>query len=407
MKTLYYIPSCLLLAALLSCSTKDPEAKTDNKVAYTPTVLADTLLAGTYTKDQMANRLSAFAGTNSGTNNSFASLLLTNGIKVYRITYKTIEPTNLSPVTASGLVCIPDIAGSFALVSHQHGTIRETDETNAPSYFNNSTQGGEGNVAALLAASGFVVSSPDYLGYGATKELAHPYEHAPSLARASIDMLSAAKELCILKGVTLGGKLFLVGYSEGGFATMAMQKMIEEKYFTQFTITASYIGAGAFDKTSFAKYILNSTTDLTFLNYYVWVLTTYNKVYKINRPFSYYFTSDNATKLENDIFAEVNKNPQNLFVPAFKSGILSGSDSLMLAAFKDNHLYDWKPVSETNLYHGTKDDFVPIFNAEIALSAMQAKGAAKVSLTKFDNADHYSGGAQYFQAAYLALIQRR
>ena len=44
---------------------------------------------------------------------------------------------------------------------------------------------------AIFASSAMIVSMPDYLGYGVSSNLPHPYEHGKSLATASYDMLKA------------------------------------------------------------------------------------------------------------------------------------------------------------------------------------------------------------------------
>ena len=103
-----------------------------------------------------------------------------------------------------------------------------TSENQAPSYYAPNSE--IWSAVSLLASTGYVVSAPDYLGYGASKALPHPYEHAASLASASADMLRATREFCQQQAVSVTQKNFLLGYSEGGYATMALHKYLEANY---------------------------------------------------------------------------------------------------------------------------------------------------------------------------------
>ena len=58
----------------------------------------------------------------------------------------------------------------------------------------------------------------------------HNYMHAETEASATIDLIIYGKELAYeLLGVSSNNQLFLFGYSQGGHATMAAVKEIEEK----------------------------------------------------------------------------------------------------------------------------------------------------------------------------------
>jgi pimeloyl-ACP methyl ester carboxylesterase len=241
-------------------------------------------LVGTYQPADLGRRLGNIPGV---------SLFTRFPVKVYKITYRTVDAAG-TEVQASGAAVVPVMNQPAALLSHQHGTI--TSESGAPSNYGNSSE--VWSAGTVLASSGYVVSAPDYLGYGAAKNISHPYEHRATLASASRDMLRAVRELCVTEKVALNGQLFLTGYSEGGYATMSLHKLLEEGHADEFTVTASAPAAGAYDKTAFAKYILNSDQPLSFINTYLWVLQTYNTVYGLNRPFSYYLNEPYATRVQ-------------------------------------------------------------------------------------------------------------
>jgi pimeloyl-ACP methyl ester carboxylesterase len=306
-------------------------------------------------------------------------------------------------VTASGALLVPVGAPALPLLSYQHGTIRPDEESRAPSYYSTSSE--VYSAVSVLASTGYVVSAPDYIGYGASKNLPHPYEHGASLASASLHMLRAAREFCQQRQVATNSKNFLLGYSEGGYATMALHKLIEEKNDPNLTVTASAPGAGAYHKTAFADYILSSTRPLNFLSTYVWVLDTYNRVYGLNRPLTYYYNQPWASRLQADPFSEVPEQAQELFTAPFRQAVLSKTDAPLLAAFRDNDLYDWKPRAPLALFHGTADDYVPYFNSEDAYRAMRARGATQVELRPIQGGNHFTSVPRYTLEALAFITQ--
>ncbi len=356
-------------------------------------VLVSSSLIGEYTPAQLADRVSDIP---------LAGSLARYSVKVYRLTYTT-RNTDGQAVTASGALLVPVAPAAVPIISYQHGTLQPDEENRAPSYYSQRSE--IWSAVSVLAATGYVVSAPDYLGYGATKSLPHPYEHAASLASASADMLRAAREFCTKEKVSVNQKNFLLGYSEGGYATMALHKLLEEKYATTLPVTASAPGAGAYHKSAFAKYIMSSSQPLNFLSTYVWVLRTYDRVYQLNRPFSYYYQEPYATRLQADPFSAVPQQPTALFAPGFRQAVLTDSDAPLTASLRDNDLHDWLPRAPVALFHGTQDDYVPYFNSQDAYNAMRARGATNVELRPIQGGTHFTAAAPYTLSAYAFISQ--
>jgi fermentation-respiration switch protein FrsA (DUF1100 family) len=359
------------LSGLLSgCRRDKDEVKPGNQY------LVDSTLIGEFSKESLIERYG-----------STAELLplIQYGVRVYKITYRTTYVDG-TPIVASGAVMIPLTDAPVSLISYQHGTITPESENRAPSYYY--VQEVETVLTTLFATSGNAVIAPDYIGYGASKNVRHPYEHASSLASASLDMLRAAKEFFAQKGVKLNDKTFLTGYSEGGGATVALQKLIEEKH-PEVKITATAPLAGAYHKSKFIEQVASATSELEHVNVYLWVVNTYNWIYRIDRPYSYYYQSPWAATIEQNVFSNTNLNPSTLFTETFRKGILEKTDAPMLAAFRDNDLYNWKPKAPMLLIHGTADDYVPFYNSQDAYNAMRTRGG-NVTLFPVEGADHFS-----------------
>jgi pimeloyl-ACP methyl ester carboxylesterase len=310
-----------------------------------------------------------------------------NGVKVYRLTYKT-KNTDGSDITASGALIVPVTTQQVAMVSAQHGTITSDDQ--APSNFKPNSEGS--TIGSLFGAMGYIISYPDYIGYGASKDLPHPYEHRASLASASLDMLRAAKEFLKKQDdVKWDERLYLAGYSEGGFATLSLQKKIEEETSSEFNLRGSSCGAGAYDKSSFMKYLINNETHgiAGFNSSYLWVTLTYDRIYGLNRPKSVYFKAPYASQIEQlGKDNPINVSFNTIFTDSFIKGINEGTDTGFLNAVADNNVYDWKPRTPTQLYHGTADRLVFYFNSKNAYDAMSKRGATNVTLVPVEGKDH-------------------
>lgn len=401
LKRLTWLFSTILLVAPgLGCQKESARPAPATPVAEPETpagtsrLLSSTLI-GEYSPQSLAGRVSGIP---------FAAALIRYPIKVYRLTYAT-KNTNGQTVTASGALLVPQVpAGTtLPLLSYQHGTISPADESRAPSYYSTSSE--VYSAVSVLASTGYLVAASDYIGYGASKALPHPYEHAASLASASLDMLRASKEFGAQQRLTLNNKTFLLGYSEGGYATLALHKLLEETATAEFTVAASAPGAGAYHKSAFARYILNSTQPLNFLDSYVWVLETYNKVYGLNRPATAYYNQPYAAQVQSGNYGSVPTQAAELFTAAFRQGVLSGTDTGMLNAFQANDIHDWKPRAPLALFHGTADDYVPFFNSQDAYNAMRARGATQVQLRPIQGGNHFSSAAQYTLEAFAFISQ--
>jgi pimeloyl-ACP methyl ester carboxylesterase len=317
------------------------------------------------------------------------SAYIKNGVKVYKITYKT-KNTDGTPITASGSIILPETDQPASMISVQHGTI--TNPSEAPSFYKDGSE--VASFGTLFASMGYIILYPDYIGYGVSASLPHPYEHRASLASSTLDFIRASREfLKTQKTVTWNEKLLLAGYSEGGYATMSLQKKIEEEAPKEFNLVAASSGAGAYDKTAFMKYIINNPTSASPGNnsLYLWVLLTYDRIYELNQPASYYFKEPYASAIATQgINTVINESFHNIISDTFREEINTGQATKFIAATADNDVYNWRPTTPTLLTHGNSDALVFYFNTENAFKSMQSLGAPSVKLNTVNNGDHAS-----------------
>ena len=384
----YYLIFPVVFFIVTSCSTStstDPNPV--NKY------LVSSSLIGEYNKASLQTRANGLTG---GVNNPavtlFVNALLKYDIKAYKIIYKT-KNTDGMEIQASGALIIPNTTDAIAMISQQHGTIRT--DAQAPSNYQSNSEAY--SIASIFGSNGYIIACPDYIGYGVSKNIEHPYEHRESLAQVSLDMIRASSEFIANEKINWNKKLMVTGYSQGGFATMSLQKKIEEQFPTEFNLVASSCGAGAYNKTQFMKDLMNNTTHgiAEYNQLYIWVTQTYNRIYGLNRSMNTYFKEPYATEIQaKGNNANVSVSINLAFLDAFKKGVNDGTDTKFLDAVKDNDVFDWAPKTETQLYHGNADQQVFYSNSVTAEKAMKAKGG-KVTLITTDGGTHGSTLSDY------------
>jgi pimeloyl-ACP methyl ester carboxylesterase len=147
-----------------------------------------------------------------------------NAVRLYRITYASVIPERGNkPTVASGLLAVPDTdATKCPLVSYQHGTVYGKEQVPAFPDQSPETQ----LMLAQFAGQGYVVIGADYFGMGLSQE-PEGYLVKGSHQQATYDMLMAGR--AVLDQMKLSTtRLFLGGWSQGGFATMALLEKLED-----------------------------------------------------------------------------------------------------------------------------------------------------------------------------------
>ena len=145
-----------------------------------------------------------------------------NGTKVMEIagTYTSTD-TQYGEITLSGKVLMP-ADGKFdryILVSHYTiGSDREAPSNAFP-------------LEGLLCSMGYALICPDYIGYGVTRDKIHPYLVMDITAMNVVDMYLSVKSFFDAAGIhPKYDDIYLLGYSQGGATTMAVEYIIETLY---------------------------------------------------------------------------------------------------------------------------------------------------------------------------------
>lgn len=306
-------------------------------------------------------------------------------VKVYKIIYTTLNYDGRL-IKASGALFVPDKINNLPLLCIQHGT--QTKRTNVSSQ--NPFYALEGYIGALL---GYYTLVPDYIGLGESNEI-HPYHHASSSANSVIDFIRATRRAANFLNINLNGQVFLIGYSEGGYVTLAAQREIEKNYYNEISITASAPMAGAYDLYLTSQLILRNRfyEQPSFLAYLIYA---YNKIYgwnKINEIFNSPYAEKipslfDGTKTTGEINLELTRDLTKLFKADFLIKFQNGTERDFTNALIENSLINFIPVTPTKLFHGDADEYVPYENSIKARDYFNSRGA-NVELITIKNGTH-------------------
>ncbi|MDI9355696.1 MAG: lipase family protein [Chitinophagaceae bacterium] len=333
-------------------------------------------------------------------------------VDLYTIVYKTTYKGEL--VDASGLVALPkNTTKAFGMFSYQHGTIVAHSE--APTQ-NAGNLTSEVSLVNVLSGTGFIGVIPDYIGFGASKQILHPYYVADVMAGSVVDMLKAAKKLSTDKNVIFNNKLFLVGYSEGGYVTMATHKYIEKNGLDGFQLTASFPASGGYYvKKMQEKFFTLTQYDNPF--YIAFVALSYKNTYSWTNPLSDMFQEPytsklvslfDGTKKSSDINKELTTSIPNLInADAIKNFDTDAKYKNMRDALVSNSLIDWTPNIPMYMYHGDADVTVFYENSVDTYNLFLSKGAKNVTLTTIPNGNHLTSVYPYINDVAAKLLMLR
>ena len=340
-------------------------------------------------------------------NSPIGTLLLNDSISGsirYSVAFSKIIYTSIDQngqlVQVSGLIAYPNnINTSVPLISDQHGTI--FSNTDAPSnslqtcdefsyrtrrlpvlktkiirsytlncdLITNSSDQHKltiGSLSLLAYKGGFVVA-PDYLGYGTTSRYNHTYLHAETTGASVIDAMRAVRQAVRTNHRAISGNIRLsnnnlVGYSEGGFATIAARQMAEERYSSELNVSQSKVIAGAGPyaaEKSLREYYLPRNGSLNSITGSLlrFAFPTLNSIYGVSISNNDIFNPTGSSATFKTSFIQNYNSQSNIAYRLFKKYILL------------NNVYQWYPRSGSiHLFHGINDDIVPILNTNTAFN---------------------------------------
>lgn len=346
---------------------------------------------------------------------NFGSLLInfSNTIEMRKVTYQSTGADGQLH-TMTGLLVLPKaIFGgkpSVPILMYQHGTevYRPFSPSQYLSHRDRPTDYPEVMVAAAIAATGYAVALVDYEGMGDNTDT-QPHVVGEVLAQQVIDLLRSSRD--IITGTsspcTWNNQLFLMGYSEGGFVTMAATRELQLNHAAEFTVTASAPLSGPHDLSGVMRGVILS--DNTFKSpYFVpMILTSYNYAYggrtALYNPVTAMIEPFNTTipplfngNNQSDTISEAMGMDFSAPVLIVAKSVLStefiaqltDTTSPVVALLRENDSYRlpgqldsaWVPTVPLRMIHHPDDELVPFANSQAAFDAFITAGSVTVEL---------------------------
>ena len=309
-------------------------------------------------------------------------------VEGYSIEYTTLDiNNNEEEVKVSGLVIAPSTSKPLPLLIYLRPTILEKDY--APSLMPASLVAmdplyDDRFMMVSLALQGYIVLVPDYIGYGSSEDMRHPYLHKKSDVQTVISMLHSAVDALNEEAIPFQKQLFIMGYSQGAYGALAFSQAIQNSSL-DFTIKAVAAGGGPYDLLhTVEKQLEQETVERRLI---ALLLQSYSYIYgwdlnNIVQKQTYADIISSVYKYDSlsEAIEELPDKTRSLFRSEFIQDIHKKSSSYnqFQSVLKENSVYDWTPDFPLLLFHGKEDQIVPYSNMGIAYRSFNTGRGANV-----------------------------
>jgi pimeloyl-ACP methyl ester carboxylesterase len=321
---------------------------------------------------------------------------VTDGVKVYKMVYKTT--INGEEIEASGLVCVPETTGDYPVLSFQNGT--NTQNSNSPTEKDNDNFY---QLVEYISSMGFVVVIPDYPGFGSSFRIPHPYLISEPTVQSITDMYRALNEggESEFTGINVKNEYYLIGYSQGGWATLSLHKALELDYAGEFNLIGSVCGAGPYNMYNLFLGMINTPT-YPMPSYLGYIINAYSSYNQFTNPVSDILNEPYASRLGSlytgvlsldQINDQLTTSMTGLMKSQFLAGFASSpSYSTVREALIDNSISAWNASKPLYLIHSDGDTHVSVTATQLMYNEMTGAGTSteickQLILTGLDHGD--------------------
>jgi poly(3-hydroxybutyrate) depolymerase len=203
------------------------------------------------------------------------------GVDIYHIEYNTVGGAG-EKTTSSAALMVPTGAaagcsGPRPIVLYAHGT--QTDKTADLADIQNPSNAEGALIAAVFAAHGYIVVASNYAGYATSSLPYHPFLNGDQQSKDMIDALAASRTALPStpsSATSDNGKLFISGYSQGGYVAMATHKALQA---AGVAVTASAPMSGPYALEAFGDAIFYGSVDIGSTVFGAMVTSSYQHSY--------------------------------------------------------------------------------------------------------------------------------
>lgn len=190
-----------------------------------------------------------------------------------------------------------------------------------------------------------------------------------------------------------------MGYSQGGWATLAVHKELEQNYQGEYNLRGSVCGAGPYN-------LYDLLTGLTALqtypmpSYIGYIIDSYDSYNQFTNPVSEILNEPYASRIGSlykgtlsldQINVQLTSSVPGLFKQEFLDGFEgSPAYSTVRGALADNSVSAWNTKVPVKFYHGQSDTHVSVSATELIYSQMISAGTSPDLIQKhvFPSLDH-------------------
>jgi hypothetical protein len=343
-----------------------------------------------------------------------------HGFDTYKVTYCTVDAVppgkrRPAPTVATGNVSVPRKAGPLDTVAYLHGTsVSFYDAPSNPNVFGELSENGESfdgpPSSAVFAGGGFVYVAPDYLGLGDSTVPRHRYFHAATEASSAADLLAASRDVLASLRVRRGDELFTFGFSQGGHAALALQRVLEKR---RVDVTATATVGGVFDVERFFLSAIADETTVTLPLYVSYILLAYDDIYDVyGRPGDVFRRPYAATvpglfdmrHFFDDVLAGLPPTSRELLRASYVRAVSGNPDHPLRIRLRQNAVDRWRPDAPVRVYHSPDDEEVFFEDMLVSVDRLRDRGA-DVTVRTMPGLDHVNSwvqamprAARYFRA---------
>ena len=195
------------------------------------------------------------------------------GVTIEKVSYATKGAAG-EKTTATAALMLPtgnasDCKGDRPVLLYAHGTTTDKSyDFTQVANVNNAAVGESTLIAANYAAQGYIVVAPNYAGYDTSTLDYHPYLVAQQQSTDMVDALDSARSVIDkqqrannqnYKNIDDSGKLFIAGYSQGGYVAMATARLLESQ---NKPVTAIAASSGPYALAAFGDEIFKGNVNI-------------------------------------------------------------------------------------------------------------------------------------------------